>query len=133
MPAFQKVTFNPDEKFDIQLSAAMIAERRLGKIFETAKIEKIELKTETWEWEQTGNICIEYARDGKPSGIGVTEADFWVHELRRKNQTLCYLMFPIERLKELAREAFKQGHYCERGGDGKRTSNILIALADILE
>src|SRR5215468_10178544 len=109
------ITFNRDGKFDLQLSQALIDERRLGDIFATARIEKIELKSESWLWEQTGNICIEYRQDDQPSGIAITEADYWVHELKRDGQTLVYLMFPIERLKELAREQYQKGNYREGG------------------
>jgi hypothetical protein len=127
-----KVAFNRDGKFDLQLSQALINERRLAEIFAAAKIEKIELKSETWQWEQTGNICIEYQQNGKPSGIAITEADYWVHELRRDNGTLVYLMFPVQRLKELARKAYAQGRYHEGGGDGGRFCNVLIPLREIL-
>jgi hypothetical protein len=127
-----KISFNRDKKFDIQLDQALINERRLGEIFNTAKIEKIELKSETWQWEQTGNIAIEYACDGKPSGISTTEADFWVHELRRDDESLVYLMFPIERLKALARVAFRKGHYRKGGGDGGRFDVIVLPLSEIL-
>jgi hypothetical protein len=122
-----------NSKFDIQLSQSLIHQRRLGDIFEHGKIEKIELKTETWQWERTGNICIEYRQNGKPSGIAVTESDYWVHELRRDGKTLCYLMFPMERLKELAREHYRLGHFHEGGGDGGRFCNILIPLSEILK
>jgi hypothetical protein len=82
----QKIKFNRDSKFDLQLSDALVNERRLAEIFSAAKIEKIELKSESWLWERTKNICIEYRQNGKPSGIAVTEADYWVHELRRDRQ-----------------------------------------------
>ena len=126
-----KLTFNADEKFDIQLSQALIDERRLAHTFEHLDIEKIELKSESWLWEQSGNICIEYMRDGRPSGIAVTHADCWVHELKRDGGTLVYLMFPIERLKELARAAIRDGRF-RVGGDGKRQHVALIKLRDIL-
>ena len=134
-----KITFNADNKFDLQLSQSLINERRLADIFEHMDIHKIELKSETWQWEQTGNICIEYARRefgdtrAMPSGIAVTEAGCWVHELKRNSKTLVYLMFPTERLKELARAAKAAGHFREFGGDGNRFSNILIPLKDILK
>jgi len=127
-----KIIFNRDNKFDLQLSQALLNERRLADIFTAAKIEKIELKTETWQWERTGNICIEYRQNGEPSGIAITEADYWVHELRRDGQTLCYLMFPVARLKELARKAYAEGRYHEGGGDGGRFCNVLIPLKDLL-
>ncbi len=127
-----KIQFNHDNKFDLQLSAALVHERRLAEIFEAGRIEKIELKTETWQWEQTGNIAIEFRCDGRPSGISTTEADYWVHELRRDDDTLLYLMFPIERLKQLAREAFAAGHVRYGGGDGGRFDIILIKLSELL-
>lgn len=127
-----KIVFNRDGKFDLQLGQALINERRLAEIFSVGKIEKIELKTETWQWEQTGNICIEYRQNGQPSGIAITEADYWVHELRRNDDTLVYLMFPVPRLKELARKAYAAGRYHEGGGDGGRFCNVLIPLKDIL-
>jgi hypothetical protein len=127
-----KIKFNRDEKFDIQLNGGLIAERRLGEIFVARRIEKIELKTETWQWEQTGNIAIEYMRDDKPTCISVTEADYWVHELRRDGATLVYLMFPIDRLKELARTAIRNGRKATKAGDGGRQSLALIPLIDIL-
>jgi hypothetical protein len=126
------VVQNRDRKFDLQLSQALIHERRLAEIFAGATIEKIELKSETWQWEQTGNICIEYMCDGRPSGISTTEADYWVHELRRDGETLCYLMFPIERLKELARDAIRRGRSRSGAGDDGRFTVALVALRDIL-
>ena len=61
----EKVTFNRNNKFDLQLSASLVRERALGEIFVHAifdgmKPVRIELKSETWQWEKTGNICVEY-------------------------------------------------------------------------
>jgi hypothetical protein len=42
------VRFSREHKFDLQLSEALIHERRLGEIFRTGRIEKIELKSETY-------------------------------------------------------------------------------------
>jgi hypothetical protein len=85
------------------------SERRLAEIFQHANIRRIELKSESHQWEKTGNICIEYRQNGNPSGIAATEADLWVHELKRDGETLCYLMFPAERLKKLARRPTRKG------------------------
>jgi hypothetical protein len=43
-----------------------------------------------------------------------------VHELRRNDATLVYLMFPIDRLKALAREAIKSGKCRSNVGDDGR-------------
>jgi hypothetical protein len=123
---------NNDKKFDIQLSQALQAERRLGEIFSASKIEKIELKTETWQWEQTGNICIEYRFNGQPSGIAATQADYWVHELRRDDETLCYLMFPMQRLKKVAKHFHDIGSKRAKSGDGGKSEVVLIPLNEVL-
>lgn len=127
-----KIKFERGKKFDIQLSEGLLNERRLADIFEHARIEKIELKSESWEWEQTGNICIEYRSRGEPSGIAATEADCWVHELKRDGETLVWLMFPIERLKHIAREAYRQKRFRTKAGDDGAQSVVLIRLRDIL-
>lgn len=124
------VTFNHDKKFDLQLGQAILHEHALAAILGDGKIE---LKSETWQWEQTGNICIEYLCDDKPSGISVTEADVWVHELRRDDAALVYLMFPIERLKALARDAIRNGYSRSGAGDGGRFTVALIRLKDVLK
>ena len=123
---------NHDKKFDIQLSQALIDERRLMDVFREARIEKIELKSESWQWERTGNICIEYRCDGRPSGISTTEADMWVHELKRDGATLCYLMFPTARLKEISRKAILAGRCRSNAGDGGRFDVALLKLTDLL-
>jgi hypothetical protein len=122
----------PHSKFDLQLSQALIDERRLAEIFAYRRIEKVELKSESVQWEDTRNICIEYARDGLPTGLSVTEADYWVHELKRDGKPLVYLMFPVDRLKELCRDAKARGWARQNAGDGKRQSVILLRLWDIL-
>jgi hypothetical protein len=128
-----EVIQNRDRKFDLQLSQALIDERRLGEIFASDKIVRpdwrVELKSESWLWEQTGNICAEFRQNGEPSGVAVTDADWWVHELKRDGATLVYLMFPIERLKALARRAYAEGRYREGVGDGGRFGAVLIPLS----
>jgi hypothetical protein len=59
--------------------------------------------------------------------------DIWLHELHRDGKTLVHLMFPIERLKELARAAVKAGRCRSRAGDDGRFDVALIRLSDILQ
>jgi hypothetical protein len=131
-PDPEGVTFSTGPKYDFQLDKAKIDERRLAHIFTTFSIFKAELKSENKQWEEFGNICIEFRRDGLPSGIAKTEAEMWVHELQREGETLVYLMFPIERLKELARRAYAEGRWRAEAGDGGRQAVILIPLAWVI-
>ena len=119
------VAFNRDNKFDIQLGQAERDENALARIMSGAKIE---LKTESFLWDRTGNIFIEFESRGKPSGIAVTKADFWVHQLVKEDQTVIYLMFPIARLKALCAACGKVKH---GAGDDGTQSGYLIAIKDV--
>ena len=123
------VTIHSGKKFDLQLSQALIDEQRLADIFSHSRIERVELKSESFQWERTGNICVEFESRGKPSGIAATDADYWVHELKRDGETLVYLMFPIERLKQLCRKA---GRVVHRAGDDGAQSVVILPLSEIL-
>jgi hypothetical protein len=127
----EKIKYNRDEKYDLQLSSALIEEKKLGLIFEEGIIGCIELKTESWLWERSGNICIEYGRVDGPSGIVVTTATCWVHQLKRDDETLVWLMFPIKRLKALVRDAIARGR-CRWGGDDGKQKLALIPLRELL-
>jgi hypothetical protein len=126
----QKIKFSDvsdRSKFDIQLSQALINERRLANIFENGKIE---VKSESYLWERTRNICIEYEQNGKPSGIAITEAEHWIHELLLLDGSVhVRLMLPVPRLKELCRRAYAEGRYRKNAGDGARFSVYLIPLS----
>lgn len=130
----EKIKFEKGKKFDIQLSSALAHERHLAELFATGKFEKIEAKHEQWLWERTGNICVEYRSRGAPSGIAATEADHWVHTLMNQDsEPLVHLVFPVERLKELARRAYTEGRYRETAGDDGAQCVVLIPLRDILK
>lgn len=124
------ITIHNGKKFDLQLSQALIDEQRLADIFSHARIERVELKSESYQWERTGNICIEFESRGRPSGIATTEADYWVHELKRDGETLVYLMFPIERLKQLCRQS---GRVVHGAGDDDAQSAVILPLSEILK
>lgn len=113
---------NKDSKYDIQLGQAGKDEARLAQILSE---KKIELKTESFLWERTGNFAVEIASRGKRSGLAATEADYWAHELIKDGQTLCYLLFPVERLKQICRDI---GEKQERAGDDDAQTLFLISL-----
>jgi hypothetical protein len=116
-------------KFDIQLGSAQNDEDRLAMALQLAAIE---LKTERYQWEQTGNIFIEYESRGRPSGIAATTSDFWCHELARGDETLCYLLIPMDRLKRVCREKFKTLAHKSDAGDAKAQRGIVLRLNDLL-
>jgi len=120
---------NGGSKFDLQLGGALIDEDRLAQRLQSSKLE---LKTERFLWEITGNLCIEYRWNGKPSGIAATDADFWVHELARGDETLAYIMIPVQRLREICRRNWRAGHYRECVGDNGLSGVVLVKISDLL-
>lgn len=120
---------NAGNKFDIQLGGAVVDEDRLAQRLQHSKFE---LKSERYQWEKTGNICIEYRWDGVPSGIAATSADYWVHELARDEDTLMYLVIPVPHLKEICRKAHHAGRFRTGVGDGGLSDVILLRLTDLL-
>ena len=122
---------NHDRKFDLQLSHAHARESAFAAMFGLDGC-KIELKSESWLWERTGNICIEFEFNGRPSGIAATEADWWVHELLDKNyRVVSYRVMEVARLKALCRRKFGEGHWRENAGDGGRSKVVLLSLRSL--
>jgi|TARA_R110000744_G_scaffold1267_1_gene4474 hypothetical protein len=120
---------NNNNKFDIDLKYGQIREEKLADILQN---EKVEVKTERDKWKQTGNICIEFRCRGKPSGIAVTEAKWWVHILENGDDTFCMLMFPTEKLKEIARKYYANGKIVN-GGDDNLSKMVLLPLKEIFK
>ncbi len=84
-------------KFDLDL--------KFGKCFEhvvkdIVSKQKVEVKTERNKWVKTGNIVVEYESYGKPSGISVTEADYWWHNLTIDGNLFCSIVIPTAVLKK---------------------------------
>ena len=104
-----------NNKFDIDLQYGQVREKRIADIL---KNEKIEVKTERDIWKKTGNIAIEFESRGKPSGIAVTEAKWWVHVLADED----------DKLKKIARKYFSKAI---NGGDNDTSKFVLLPLKEI--
>ena len=88
-----------------------------GKIF------TFEVK-EDFTCERTGNVGVEFECRGKPSGISVSKADFYIFKIHTPNRILIYL-FKTKQLKGMITE----GKYFRivNGGDiGSGSMNYLF-------
>lgn len=90
-------------------------------------VTKVEVKTDRIA-HRTGNIAVEYASRGLPSGISTTEADYWAFVIG-ENKTVVFIT--TERLKELARYWYKSGSVVS-GGDDNTSKIILIPINELL-
>ncbi len=104
-------------------------EQRVAAIFNSDKF-KVEVKTERDWWYRTNNIAIEVESYGKPSGIAVTEADYWVHILANGNKDYCRLIFDTDTIRQLAK---KYKHTTKRVGDGKQSKVVLIPIDELFD
>lgn len=86
------------KKFDLDLAYGKVREQRVADML-TDK--KVEVKSERDMWVRTGNIAVEYESYGKPSGIAVTEADYWFHNLCIGDETFATLVFDVPSLKRI--------------------------------
>ena len=92
------------KKFDIDLAYGKIREQRVADMLQD---KKIEVKTERGNfsnpksWVHTGNIAIECESYGKPSGINVTESDYWFHNLDIGDETFATVVFNTQSLKRI--------------------------------
>ena len=123
------MTLNNDNRFDIDLEYGQVREQELADILQN---EKIEVKTERDKWKETGNICIEFQCRGKASGIAVTQAKWWTHVLADGDETVCMLLFPTDKLKEIARKAVVDGKVVY-GGDDNLSKMVLLPLKEIFK
>lgn len=83
---------------------------------------RIELKTDH-KAARTGNVFVEYQQPTGKSGIAKTEAEWWAFHL----VGLGYCIVPTERLRALARQAYREGRKAH-GGDYNRYLGVLIPV-----
>lgn len=95
---------------------------------------KVEVKRERDKWKKTGNIAFEFRCSGKPSGLAVTKADYWVHVLSLDGVPEAAFIFRVEHLKGKLRAMLKEGRVrVISGGDRDAAEMILFPLKLIHE
>ena len=117
--------------FDIDLKFGQIYEEKIRKLFEGEG--SIEVKTERDIWADTGNIAIEIRSRGKPSGLSITEAKWWIQVFTVDKDVKFMLMFRVDKL----RKAVKYLYINElapkiNGGDDNTSELILIPISTLL-
>nr|WMM95530.1 hypothetical protein MEP433_gp18 [Methylophilales phage MEP433]WOZ55699.1 hypothetical protein MEP434_gp17 [Methylophilales phage MEP434] len=116
-----------NSKFDLDLQYGQKREQRVASLLGADK-NKIEVKTERDWWYKTGNIVIEVECWGKPSGLSVTESDYWVHILAIGDEDYCKLFFEVPTLKRIV-EKYKDNW--RMLGDNHASKCIMIPLKDL--
>ena len=75
--------------------------------------------------EKTGNVSLEYECRGKPSGIAISKADYYIYVIHTKSGETEYVMFRTQDLKDMVSGRL---HFRDVvGGDrGSNTKNYLF-------
>ena len=84
---------------------------------------KIECKSDRLAIE-TGNVFIEYAQYGRPSGIAITTADYWAIEYDKN----CWIFLPTLVLKTIARRAYRYKWRRRPGGDNDKFDGVVVPI-----
>lgn len=129
----KKHKYDIDINWNKDLEFGKKYEEKIRAVFEDDG--RVEVKTERDIWRDKGNIAIEYGtmKSGyrKNSGIGITEAKWWMCVLSHEDEMKLVIMMSVEKLKKLARKYYDKGSKTT-GGDGGCSCLVLIPLKEIV-
>jgi hypothetical protein len=112
--------FNNDFAFD--LIVGQMAEKELAAVLQD---KRIEVKSDKLA-HKTGNVFVEYASRGKPSGLATTQADYYCFEVKET-----FVLISVIKLKLICRKYFKTERDIT-GGDENTSKGILLPVLDML-
>lgn len=114
------MNYNSNFKYDLEI----------GQKYETQLYEllgkKIEVKRD-FKCLITGNIFVEYFSRGKPSGIAISEADYYCYWLSDYH----FIIIELKELKKMCRKYLKTNRDTI-GGDCNTSKGILLPLIDFI-
>ena len=125
------VDYKELKKFDIDLEFGKIGEDFAEALF--THNTKVEVKTDTGIWKNSGNIAIEVRYKGRPSGLTTTDKDgHFVYLLTDNDEIIGGFIFKVEYLKEKIRQLKKEGRLkMTMGGDFGMSQLVLIPIKEL--
>ena len=121
----------PHPNFDIDLDFGQGFENKVRTLLENDG--SVEVKTERGLWRETGNICVEIRYRGKPSGISITVAKWWIHVLADGDCIESAFLFPVKVLKQKIKKWLKRGvARIVMGGDDSESQIVLIPIRELV-
>ena len=91
---------------------------------------KIEVKTD-FKAYKTGNLAIEIEFNNKQSGIQISEANWWLFNIRIPNKDPLLIIIALERLRQICTKYMFQGKTV-MGGDNMKSKLVIIPIQDII-
>ena len=118
------------KKHDVDIPYGEYFEKKIDKMFHDRDVE---IKTERNIWMNTGNIAIEVKQYGRPSGLSITKANYWIHLLADGKKIKGGFIFPVDELKQKVKEMIKSGDAVMKpGGDYMASLNVLMPINKLL-
>jgi len=112
-------------KFDLDLKYGQEGEKWLSLL---ADEKKMEIKRDNM-WHKTGNIYIEYLYKGEPSGISITEADYFAVILSKLGKQMAVFIWETAGLKSALKRLAHAGKIkIKSGGDNNLTKGFIIPI-----
>ena len=91
----------------------------------------IEVK-EDFSCEKTQNVGLEFSCRGKPSGIEVSQAEYYLYKIHTKDSGIVYLLFKTAILKDMIKN--KKYFRIVNGGDkGSNSMNYLFKYEEFIK
>lgn len=125
------VDYEELKKYDLDLEFGKIGEDFAEALF--THNTKVEVKTDSGIWKNTGNIAIEIRCKGRPSGLSVTDKDgHFVYLLTDNDEIIGGFIFKVEFLKEKIRKLKKEGRLkIKMGGDFGMSQLVLLPIKEL--
>ena len=80
-------------------------------------------------WSNTGNMAVEITCRGKPSGISITDAEWWCHLFTIDGNIKFIVMMKVTELKDRIKELAKLKLIkIVKGGDDMESEIILVPV-----
>lgn len=115
------MNYNSDFRYDLKLG--QLGEKHLSNILSN---KLVEVKTD-YKAHKTKNIYIEYQSRNRPSGISISESQFYAFVL--SNETI--LLIETKKLKNLCRKYIGSDRDI-KGGDNNTSKGIILPIKDII-
>lgn len=112
---------NSDFRYDLKVG--QIKEGELASIIQD---KKIEVKTDL-QAHETGNVYVEYESRGKPSGIAISQSDYYCFVISKD----AFIFISSEELKKRCRR-FLNTERDRKGGDSNTSKGILLPVTQLL-
>jgi hypothetical protein len=116
-----------ESRWDINLSEGQIAEDTLANLL-NCNGEAVEVKRD-FSVSTTGNIAVEFMCGGRPSGISVTEADWWAFSLSGDY----YNDEVIVLIKKKRLERLLLPSRIRKGGDNHKAELYLVRVEELVK